>query len=118
MGNIQDKVASISISFMDGGKDKNKYRLIKTYQNYIEVAKQQGQDENTIFQAISKEANNDESELANVIFNLGLSWPSNKSDVLSDNGFFNSLTEEQAIELSKAMEPYLPKFTMPAEGQA
>jgi hypothetical protein len=56
--------------------------------------------------------------LADLTFKFGLTWPSDKSKVTSSDGFFNSLTEEQAIEFSKALEQYLPKFVMPAEGQA
>ena len=67
---------------------------------------------------LSIEVNKDGSALGDILFNEGLNWPSIESEVLSTDGFFNSLTEEQAIEVSKALEQFLPKFTMPEEAQA
>ncbi len=79
MGNIQSQISSMTISFMDGGEDKNKYRLIKTYKNYIEHAKLEGKDEKYVYQMLSIEANKDGSALGDILYNEGLNWPSSES---------------------------------------
>jgi hypothetical protein len=44
-------------------------------------------------------------------------WPTEESELIAADGFFNNLTEEQAHELSDLLDQFLPKFTVaPATG--
>ena len=52
----------------------------------------------------------DDDGLGAFLFNNGLSFPANEDILLDSNGFFNSLTEEQAEQLSGYLDEYLPQF--------
>ena len=106
MGNIQDLIKSNSFSFQNNGVDENKHRLVKTYKTYIEKAKEEGKDEE-VFKTLNAQFNDDKSALADLTDHYNLTWQANPDKVLE---FFNNLTEEQAIQYTKALEPYIPAF--------
>ena len=97
MGNIASHIASSSFNFQDEGESPNKYRLIKTYNNYVDLAAKtakEGGKKVNVFDAISDEMRDDDKELGRVIASFAKSWPSVEADLISEKGFFNSLTEE------------------------
>ena len=116
MGSIASQIASSSFSFQDGGMNPNKNRLIRVYANYVELAAktaQEGGKKINVFDFISTEARDDDKELGQVIASFGKTWPPSEGELISSEGFFNSLTEEEAEKLSAHLVEFLPKF----EGQ-
>jgi len=47
-------------------------------------------------------------DLLNFHTKHNLSWPFEEDSLLSSDGYFNNLTESQAIELSGILNDYLP----------
>ena len=41
-------------------------------------------------------------------------WPENELGLTGGDGLFNTITEEQALVLSRQIEELLPKFVKPA----
>jgi hypothetical protein len=97
MGAIASQIASSSFNFQDEGENPNKMRLIRTYNNYVELAAKsakEGGKKINIYDTISDEVIDDDKELGRVIASFGKTWPSKEAELTSQEGFFNSLTEE------------------------
>ena len=116
MGAIASQISNSSFNFQDQGESPNKMRLYTTYNNYVALAAKkakEGGKKINVFAAITDEVIDDDKELGRVIKSFEKTWPSKEADLISAEGFFNSLTEEQAEKLSAHLAEFLPKF----EGQ-
>ena len=86
MGTIASQIANSSFNFQNDGGNPNKDRLIRTYNNYVDLAAtsaKEGGKKINVFDAISDEVVDDDKELGRVIASFGKTWPSKEVELTS-----------------------------------
>ena len=109
MGIVQSTISSMSFDFMDDGSEAYKHRLPLAYKQYKEEIINKGLKID-VFSEFRKKFDDDDEVLGNFLFKNKLALPASEELLLAPDGFFNKLTEQQAMELSVYLKDFLPKF--------
>ena len=88
MGNIATVIKGQSMTFMSTDESgKNKQRLSHAYTENMKADPE-------FFNKLSKEADDNDSQLADFILDHGLSFPTCELDMTKSGGFIDKLTED------------------------
>ena len=107
----------MSFDFMDDGQEAYKHRLPIAYKLYKEHIAKAGLKCDA-FSEFRKKFDEDDDGLGAFLFKNKLALPASEELLLAPDGFFNKLTEQQAMELSVFLKEMLPQFRVDPHAQA